>query len=57
MPQSRFHPADGQALAADLAARGIKNPDVLRAMRTVPRRAFVAPENVDEESVASINLV
>jgi protein-L-isoaspartate(D-aspartate) O-methyltransferase len=30
-------------MAADLAARGIKNPDVLRALQAVPRQAFVPP--------------
>jgi protein-L-isoaspartate(D-aspartate) O-methyltransferase len=30
-------------MAADLAARGIRNPDVLRALQAVPRQEFVPP--------------
>ncbi len=48
MLQPGFHPRNGQELAADLAARGIKNPDVLRAVRTVPRHAFVSPDYFNE---------
>jgi protein-L-isoaspartate(D-aspartate) O-methyltransferase len=44
VPHSRIYPQDGQELAADLAARGIRSPEVLRAMRTVPRQAFVLPD-------------
>jgi len=36
-----YHPQDAKEMAADLADRGIRNPDVLRAMATVPRQAFV----------------
>ncbi len=36
--------ADGQALAAELAAEGIRDLEVLRALATVPRHAFIAPE-------------
>jgi protein-L-isoaspartate(D-aspartate) O-methyltransferase len=38
-----FSPRDAKEMAADLAARGIKNPDVLRALQAVPRQAFVLP--------------
>jgi protein-L-isoaspartate(D-aspartate) O-methyltransferase len=34
-------------MATDLAARGIRNPDVLRAMQVVPREAFVLPAYVE----------
>jgi protein-L-isoaspartate(D-aspartate) O-methyltransferase len=38
-----FHPRDAKEMVDDLADRGIKNPDVLRAMQAVPREAFVPP--------------
>lgn len=43
MSPSTFYPRDAKEMADDLAARGIKNPDVLRAMQAVPREAFVPP--------------
>lgn len=42
------HPSDGKELAADLADRGIRNPDVLRAMQTVPREAFISAKYAGE---------
>jgi len=37
-----------EALASSLAADGIHNPEVLRAVRTVPRHQFVPPELTSE---------
>jgi protein-L-isoaspartate(D-aspartate) O-methyltransferase len=44
----RVFPANGKELAADLAHRGIRSPDVLRAMEAVPREAFVSAEYARE---------
>jgi protein-L-isoaspartate(D-aspartate) O-methyltransferase len=35
-------------VSAQLEARGIRDPQVLAAMRRVPRHAFVGPEHIDE---------
>ena len=43
-----FGPRDAKEMAADLAARGIRNPDVLRAFQAVPRQAFVLPAYADQ---------
>ena len=44
MLHHRVYPANGKELAADLAHRGIRSPEVLRAMEAVPREAFVSAE-------------
>jgi len=38
------HQQNREALASSLAAEGIRNSEVLRAVRTVPRHEFVPPE-------------
>jgi protein-L-isoaspartate(D-aspartate) O-methyltransferase len=43
-----FSPRDAKEMTADLAARGITNPDVLRAMQAVPRQAFVPPAYAEQ---------
>ena len=47
MSPLHYHPQDAKEMAADLADRGIRNPDVLRAMATVPRQAFVPATYVE----------
>ncbi len=51
MSPPHFYPHDSQELADDLAARGIRSPAVLRAMRAVPRQAFV-PSHYQSEAYA-----
>ncbi len=43
-----YRPRDAKEMAADLAERGIRNPDVLRAMQAVPRQAFVPATYVEQ---------
>jgi protein-L-isoaspartate(D-aspartate) O-methyltransferase len=41
MSPPSFRPRDAPEMAADLESRGIRDPDVLRALQAVPRQAFV----------------
>jgi protein-L-isoaspartate(D-aspartate) O-methyltransferase len=43
-----FRPRTTKEMVADLAERGIRNPDVLRAFEAVPRQAFVLPAYLDQ---------
>ena len=47
-PQSRFLSARLRMVEQQLQRRGIYDPAVLTAMRTVPRHEFVLPEDLDQ---------
>lgn len=42
MPEESFADARARMVETQIAARGVRDPAVLDAMRTVPREAFVA---------------
>jgi protein-L-isoaspartate(D-aspartate) O-methyltransferase len=48
LPDSRFRPQRLAMVDTQIAARGVKDPRVLDAMRTVPRHEFVPSEQVDQ---------
>jgi protein-L-isoaspartate(D-aspartate) O-methyltransferase len=43
-----FHPRNTKEMADDLAARGIRDRDVLRALQAVPRQIFVLPAYAEQ---------
>ncbi|MBV8265927.1 MAG: protein-L-isoaspartate(D-aspartate) O-methyltransferase, partial [Planctomycetaceae bacterium] len=54
-PADPFAPARNRMVERHLVERGIKNPRVLEAFRTVPRHRFLPPETLrhayDDESI------